>query len=577
VNLSLIDLSIIIAYLVLIFGIGIYMGGRAGKNLESYFLGGRTMPWWLLGMSGSSSYFDITGTMWLVSVFYVLGMKGWWAMWILCFPGFGFILAYKAKWSYRSGVLTGVEWLAFRYGYGRAGTSVRLSVAIISTFVTVLYVGYAGIGVSKFIGEYLPFPKAVIVPVLLTFVGLYVILGGFFSVVYSDFIQTLLLSFAAIYITISAFIQIDPDIFLQTVGADWFSIKPVWELTNPPEGFTDTFGMLIILWIMRGIIYLFLTGGGGVDHQRFRAARNEAGASKVGLAWGVVISIRFTLVMAITIFGLSILAGQGGVVDSERVLPMVLNHILPIGLKGLVLAGFIAAFMSSFDSMLNVAASVIVNDLVKPFWKNATDKALIYVSYGATLGIVALGILVSFQSESINDIFIPMNFVVGTMLIVPTLLAPYWWRIGGWAYCVSGLFTIPFAIWINQFTDLSELQYFPILTGVSLISCLVASYLLPAAPTETLMEYYRKIRPFGWWGPVRQMLAENGEDPARPKRDRFDLHTAFVGMVFFLAFYIFMVDIVVHNWGRVLWLGAVWVLCAVVLYFIWWRRLEIEG
>ena len=137
----------------------------------------------------------------------------------------------------------------------------------------------------------------------------------------------------------------------------------------------------------------------------------------------MVISIQWCIVIALTIFGLSILAGQGGAVDSERVLPMVLNHILPIGVKELVLAGFIAAFMSTFDTGLNVTASVIVNDMVKPFWKNATNKTLIYVSYGATLGI-----LVSFHTENIKDIWITINFALGSMFFVPVLLAPYWRR-----------------------------------------------------------------------------------------------------------------------------------------------------
>jgi solute:Na+ symporter, SSS family len=576
-NLSFIDLSIIVAYFVLIFGIGIFMERRAGKDLETYFLGGRTMPWWLLGMSGSSTHFDITGTMWIVSMFYLLGMRAWWVMAFTCFPGFGFILAYKAKWAYRSGVLTGVEWLIFRYGRGRAGEAARLSIVIYFLTSTVFHLGYAGIGVSKFLGEFFPFPKAVIVPFIFTFVGLYVMLGGFFSVVYSDFFQTLLLSFAAIFISIVAFIKIDPQILSQTVGADWFSIMPVWELTNPPEGFTDTFGLLIIMWVTRGTLLLFSAGPGGADFQRFRAARSEADSSKVGLAWGMVISIRWSLAIGLVVFGLSILAGDAGAIDSERVLPLVLSRILPIGLKGLVLAGFIAAFMSSFDTTINCSASFVVNDLVKPYWKNATDKGLIYVSYAATLGLVILGILVSFITDNIHDIWIPLQFALGSMLLAPLMLAPYWWRIGGWAHVVSGLCTFPVAIWISLTTDMSELQYFPILAGVSLVSCLIASYLFPAAPTETLKDYYRKVRPFGWWGPVRQMLAKDGENPARPNRDRLDLHSAFVGMVFFAAFYIFMVDIVVHNWGRALWLLLICILSGVVLYFIWWRRLELKG
>ena len=575
-NLSPIDLSIIIGYFVLIFGISVYMERRAGKNLDTYFLGERTMPWWLLGMSTSSTQFDNAGTMWTVSVFYVLGMKG---MWVLSFTGLaicGFILAYKAKWAYRSGVLTGVEWLVFRFGHGRAGEASRVTFAIFFLLITIFHLGYAGIGISKLIEEFLPVQKSVSIPLLYMFIGLYVAIGGFYSVVYSDFLQTLLLSFAAIYIIIAAFIQIDPDMFRQTVGADWFHVAPVWKLPNPPENYTDPFGLLIILWVTRGILNQFIAGPGGANFQRFRAARNEAESSKIGLAWGVMISLRTSLAIALTIFGLSILAGQGGAIDPERVLPMVVNRVLPVGIKGLVLTGFIAAFMSTFDSALNAAASFVVNDLVKPYWKKATPRALIFVGYASTLGVAILGLLVSLNNENIHDIWIAIVFALMPSLLAPWLLAPYWWRIGGWALCVSGVCTLPVALWINRFTDWSELVYFPILAGTSLISCVIASYLFPAAPTRTLMEYYRKVRPFGFWGPVRQMLSKNGEDPARPKRDRFDLYVACVATFFFIAFYLLQMDIVVHNWHRAVWLGAASALCAVILYFIWWRRLEIE-
>lgn len=118
-NLSLVDTAIVAVYLITMLAVGIYLERRAGKNMESYFLGGRSIPWWLLGMSGSGSYFDITGTMWMVSVFYLLGMRGMWEHCFWCFPVAGVMMAFKAKWAFRSGVLTGLEWLIFRYGPGR--------------------------------------------------------------------------------------------------------------------------------------------------------------------------------------------------------------------------------------------------------------------------------------------------------------------------------------------------------------------------------------------------------------------------------------------------------------------------
>jgi len=574
VNVNPIDAGIVVAYFVLILGVGTTMERRAGKNIESYFLAGRTLPWWLLGMSGSSTYFDITGTMWMVSVFYVLGMRGMWEHWFWCFPFAGFVLAYKAKWAYRSGVLTGMEWLVFRYGHGRAGQAARLVSVIISLIGIVLMLGYAGTGVGKFVEEFLPVERSVAIPLLFAFTGLYVVLGGFFSVVYSDLIQTILLSFAAVYIAVAAFVQIDPATFRHTVGADWFSVQPVWTLPDPPADYADPFGLLVMLWVTKGMIGLFGAAGGGADFQRFRAARNEADASKIGLAWGMVISVRWSLVMAFTAFGLSILADQGGTIDSERVLPMVLNRVLPVGVKGLVLAGLIAAFMSTFDSALNVAASFIVNDLVKPVWKRASPKALMRVSYAATLSVVVLGIVISLRTERIKEIWNPINFALGATLIAPGLLAPYWWRIGGWAHCVSGACTLPVAFYVKQFTDWNELRYFPLLAGISLVSCLIAAYVFWPAPTETLKDFYGKVRPFGWWAPVRRMLADDGEDPRRPERDRLDIPVAVVGTGFFIVLYLLMMDVVLHNWLRAACLAVAVAAGGAFLYVAWWRRLR---
>jgi solute:Na+ symporter, SSS family len=576
VGLHPIDGAIIVGYFILILTLGVYLERRAEKNLESYFLGGRSIPWWMLGMSGSSTYFDISGTMWMVSVFYVLGMLGMWQHAFWGFPFAGILLAYKAKWAYRSGVLTSMEWLIFRYGAGRAGQSARLMTIIIALTGTVLMLGYAGIGIAKFVEVFVPIDRNIVVPLIFGFTGLYVILSGFFGVVYSDFIQTLLLSFAAVYISLMAFLRIDPAAFQAAVGQDWTSLKPVMTLSQPSPDYVDLFGLLIAMWVFKGLVGL-LAASGGPEFQRCRAARTEAEACKIGLAWGLVISVRWCMVMAFTVFGLSILAGQGAAVDSERVLPMMINEILPVGIKGLVLAGLLAAFMSTFDSTLNVAASYIVNDMVKPVWKTAGPRALVYVSYVATLVIVLLGIVISMYTEHIAAIWNPINFALGSALIAPAVLAAYWWRISGWAVCMSGACTLPAAFYVKAFTEMRELQYFPLLAGISLAACLAGAYLFPPTPEVALKNYYRKVRPFGAWGPVRRMLAAAGEDPRRFARDRYDIPVAIGGTVFFIMLYIFMMDLVLHNWPRVVILGTGLLGLALFLYVFWWRVLGAEG
>jgi len=573
-KLGFIDTTIIIIYFLLIFTVGFLLKKRASKNIDSYFLGGSSMPWWMLGMSGSSTYFDITGTMWMVSVFYILGVKGMWEHWLWCFPFAGFLMAYKGKWNYRSGVLTSMEWLVFRYGRDRAGQAARLTNVVIQLILMILMLGYAGTGVGKFIEEFLPIEKNTAVPILFAFTGLYVLVGGFFSVVYSDIFQTILLSFASVYIAVVAFTKVDPETFRRAVGDSWFNIKPVWELPNPPVEYTDLFGLLILLWLSRGIITLFTTAAGaqGAEFQRLRAARNEAESSKIAMAWGFVFSVRWALVMAFTVFGLSIFANQGVAVDSERILPMVMNQVLPVGIKGLVLAGLLAAFMSTFDSTLNVAASFVVNDLVKPVWKKATAKQLMTVSYISTIGIVVLGIIISQNTEQIRDIWNPINFALMASLLAPALISPYWWRVDGWTHCVSGLITLMFGIWIYFFTDWNELRYFPVLSGISIITTIIGSYYF-SNPHEALKNYYRKVRPFGFWKPVKEMLAKAGESAERFKQDKWDLPIAVVATFFFIFLYLLMIDIVLHNWSRIFWLAMFIIGLGIYLYYFWWKKL----
>jgi Na+/proline symporter len=575
-NLNMIDAAIVVIYMAVILTLGIAMERRAGKSMDSYFLGGRSIPWWLLGMSGSSTYFDITGTMWIVSTFYLLGVRGLWEHWFWCFPFAGFLFAYKGKWTYRSGVLTNMEWLIFRYGDDRAGHAARIITVVISLTLLILMLGYAGTGVGKFIEEFLSIDKSVAIPLLFAITGLYVLLGGFFSVVFSDFFQTILLSAAAIYISITAFLKIDINAFRETVGDDWFSIAPVWKLGVAPEQYSDAFGLLVMLWLFKGMIHLFTNGSTspGAEFQRFRAARNESEASKIAFAWGLVFSLRWALVMAFTVFGLSILVNQGAAIDSERVLPMVINRVLPVGIKGLVIAGLIAAFMSTFDSTLNVAASYVVNDLVKPVWKKATSRQLMIVSYASTLVILLLGILISLRTDQIRDIWNPINFALGSALLIPGLVAPYWWRIGGWAHFSSGLITLIAAILVYYLTDWNALRYFPLLAGISATSCFAASYLFPPATEKTLMNFFGKIRPFGIWGPVRRMMVRAGKDPKRFQRDRYDIPVAIAATFFFIFLYLCAIDIVLHNWVRVSWLMVFMTGLGIYIYFFKWRMLK---
>src|SRR3982750_3373854 len=156
-QLSVVDMVIVVLYLAVIMSIGFAMKRKAAKGLSSYFLGGRQLPWWALAMSGSSSYFDITGTMWIVSTFIPLGLKGMWVHWLWGFPITAFYLAYMGKWIRRSDAMTGAEWMKTRFGNNKAGDIARLSYTLFAVLTISALLGYSAIGMGKFGAIFLHF------------------------------------------------------------------------------------------------------------------------------------------------------------------------------------------------------------------------------------------------------------------------------------------------------------------------------------------------------------------------------------------------------------------------------------
>src|SRR3982751_3507104 len=208
-NLSGLDQIIVVLYLAAIMSIGIAMKRRASRGMSSYFLGGRRLPWWALAMSGSSSCFDITGTMWIVSTFVVLGLKGMWVHWLWGFPITAFYLAYMGKWIRRSGVLTGAEWMYTRFGRGPAGDLARLSYTLFAILTIAALLGYGAIGMGKFGSIFLPFSPFVCAVLILGITGLYVVAGGFHGIVRVEIIQTIVLSIGAIAFAVIGYQHFD--------------------------------------------------------------------------------------------------------------------------------------------------------------------------------------------------------------------------------------------------------------------------------------------------------------------------------------------------------------------------------
>ncbi|MHC4431482.1 MAG: sodium:solute symporter family transporter [Planctomycetota bacterium] len=239
ISLHWIDIAIIICYLAAIIAMGWLLSKRASKNLSAYFLGGKSLPWWVIGTSHGASGFDITGTMWFVTMLFTYGLRAAFAPWI--WPLFDRIFrqVYLGAWIRKSNVLTGAEWMRTRFGSGRGGTLSHISVVIYAVLVTVGFVAYALKGIGKFADVFFPWDLAwgplssaeSYGVIILAITTTYLIFGGWYSVVLTDLLQFVLLTIASVFIAAVAMDKVNPEMLTAAVPDGWARLIPEWRST----------------------------------------------------------------------------------------------------------------------------------------------------------------------------------------------------------------------------------------------------------------------------------------------------------------------------------------------------------
>jgi len=576
--MGFLDLTVIVVYFIIVVSTGFWYRQRASKNLESYFLGGKGLHWLALAMSGSVSNFDITGTMWIVSLLFLMGMKSMWIHWMWGVMMGAFFMSYMGKWVRRSNVMTGAEWMVTRFGGDRPGSVARTAYALMAVITQTSFIGYAFQGIGKFASVYVPFSPAACATVIIGVTTLYVLLGGLYSVVITDVIQTVILTLAGLLIAGLAYTRLTPEVIERSLPRGWYSIMPQWRLSG--LGGTETagyefFGILVIVWVLKG----FLLNAGGpaqmYDFQRFLAARDSRDAAKIGASWSFFLIVRWAMAAGIALLALTAMAE---VSDPEKVMPRVLLEFLPVGFRGIVIAGLLAAFMSTFSSTVNSGASYLVRDFWQPFFRpQAGEKELIRSSYAATVAIVAAGIAVGYQAKSIAQIWNWMMMTLGAGVIVPNVLKWYWWRMNGWGYAAGTLGGILLALPFLFLPEAPMYVAFPPVCIASLLASIAGSLLTRTVDERILISFYRNVRPFGRWGPIRKKAGLSAEQENAPseKASLAFLNTA-LGIAAITGYYLAPMYLVAHRHGAAL-LGLAAALAATsVLALTWYRNLPPE-
>ena len=594
-HLHTIDIAIIIAYLFTSVGVGYWVSHRASRDMKAYFLGGNTMPWYVLGISNASGMFDIGGTMLLVYWMFVYGVKSVWIPWL--WPTFNqiFLMVFLSAWLRRSNVMTGAEWIKTRFGDNRGSRLSHLIVVIYALVSVIGFLTYAFKAIGKFATDFLPWhlsanEYALILMGITTF---YVIKGGMFSVVITEVIQFCILSIASIAVGIIAMMRVKPEVLKNFVPAGWDQLYFGWHLgldwsslivsvnaKIQQDGY-ELFGFFVMMLLFKGVFMSMAGPAPNYDMQRILSTKNPREASMMSAWVNVVLTFpRYFLITGLTVLALVFFSdnirGMGNHIDFEMVLPYALDRFVPAGLLGFLIAGLLAAFMSNFAATVNAAPPYIVNDIYKRFFNpNASPRTYVRLSYVSSFAVVVLGITVGWFVTSINSV---VQWIVSALwggYMASNILKWYWWRFNGFGYfwgMVSGILgslILPFAL-----PHVLPLMAFPLLLGISFVGCFLGTLLTKPEEDEVLKDFYRRVRPWGFWGPVLKKVLQDDPTFQRNKDFSRDVFNIVIGIIWQTALVPLPIYIVLWNFKAAAITFAVIVVTSIILKFTWYDRLN---
>ena len=603
-----IDLFIIAAYVVATVGIGFWISRKASKSIQSYFLGGNEIPWYALGLSNASGMFDISGTMWLVYLLFVYGMKSVWVPWL--WPVFNqiFLMVYLSVWLRRSGVMTGAEWIRFRFGDGQGAKLSHLVVVLFALINVVGFLAYGFIGIGQFAAAFLPFQLAADATTNANLWGLaitaiatlYVVKGGMFSVVFTEVLQFGIMTVACLWVGGIAMAQVSPELlnaavpegwrslwFGWTLDLDWATLLPSANEKIAADGYT-MFGAFFMMMLFKGVLSSMAGPAPNYDMQRILSARTPKEAAKMsGLVSLVLMVPRYMLITGLTVLALVFfrdeLGAMGSDVNFELILPFTMREFIPTGLLGLLIAALLAAFMSTYAATVNAAPAYIVNDVYKRYINpDAPEKTYVRMSYLVSIIVVVIGTAFGFVAQNLNEI---VQWLVGALYggyAASNMLKWHWWRFNSYGYfwgMLAGIIAAGIAAPVMgllglDFGAATPLYAFPLILALSLAGCIAGSLLTAPDPPEVLRDFYLKVRPWGFWGPVHAAVVADHPEIEANKDFRRDMVNVVIGIVWQTGLVAIGILIVLEDIGALAVAVGVVIVTSALLKVNWYDKLE---
>lgn len=528
-SLAPLDWIFILSYFVISFGIAIYFSKRAGKNTTEYFLSGRNMPWWLAGTSMVATTFAADTPLAITEMVAKNGIAGNWLWWNFVFGGMLTVFFFARLWR-RSGVLTDVEFVELRYSGPEAAWLRGIKAVYFGLLMNVIILGWVSLAMETIINVLFPgitffgfksvnflgihFSAALaIVGVIILMVGVYALLSGLWGVAVTDLFQFFVAMGGT---TILAFYALDmPKVggisgLLHKLPAATFDFFPTIGSAAKGAG-------VLVLSVAAFTAYIGVQwwsswypgsepGGGGYVAQRMMGAKDEK-HSLFATLWFTIANYCIRPWPWIIVALVSLVA-YPHLVDPRQGYVLVMKNALPAGMLGLLVAAFLAAFMSTFSTQLNWGTSYMINDFWRRFIKpDGSEKYYVFLSRIITFLLAVFSLLVTTQLNSITQAWgLVLSASAGLGLVL--ILRWYWWRISAWSELAATLAPIVMVLLTLLGVHIPGLEDpFPVnlfyIVGITTVIWVGVTFITKPSTDKKLDEFYRKVHPGGpGWKPV---------------------------------------------------------------------------
>jgi Na+/proline symporter len=537
-RLSPVDVAVIVGFFAVNLGIGLAFARRGGASLGEFFLSGRNVPWWLAGISMVATTFAADTPLAVTGFVVQHGIAGNWVWWSSVMSGILTVFFFAKMWR-RAGVLTDVEFIELRYG-GRAAAALRLARATFAgVLVNSIVMGWVNLAMAKILELTLHVPKLEALGVCLVFTAIYVTIGGLWGVLVTDVLQFAVKMSMAIVLAVASVAAVGGIGALVTkldardmalahndaAAAAAHSVLAFLPTTNAAWLPLLTFLTYVGVQWWASSYPGAEPGGGGYIAQRIFSAKSENDGLFATLFFNVAhYALRpwpwiLVALAAIVLYPHGVV-GSNGKIDPELGYVQAMIDYLPPWLRGLMLAGFLAAYMSTIGTHLNLGASYLINDIYRRFMApGRSEHHYVTASRVATLLVMLFSVCAAYSMNSVGDAWKYLfNLTAGVGLVM--ILRWYWWRVNAWseiAALVTSALVSNAIILGHLFPDSdpnAQAETLLVTVPITTVVWLGVTFLTPAESLQTLTAFYQKVRPHALgWRPIERIA------PAGPQEE----------------------------------------------------------